>query len=165
MSPDWWMYLYSSQRRDTVCGDHWHWCGHQTPDDSIATFLRIVTNFPHQNYYHFFLCPAPSEWSWYFDHKIKIEFHYDGGKQSGAGDIWGSGSYPECPDGMVSNIGDCVQCVLSRVLYSDSWKCCLCCVSTRLFIQLNTTTVGAAGCLKMQISRILVSKTTSKPSS
>ena len=46
------MYLYSSQRRDTVCGDHWHWCAHQTPDDSIATFLRIVTNFHHQNYYH-----------------------------------------------------------------------------------------------------------------
>ena len=42
----------SSQRRDTVCGDHWHWCAHQTPDDSIATFLRIVTNFPPQNYYH-----------------------------------------------------------------------------------------------------------------
>ena len=46
------MYLYSSQRRDTVCGDHWHWCAHHTPDDSIATFLRIVTNFPPQNYYH-----------------------------------------------------------------------------------------------------------------
>ena len=46
------MYLYSSQRRDTVCGDHWHWCAHHTPDDSIATFLRIVTNFHHQNYYH-----------------------------------------------------------------------------------------------------------------